>query len=142
MPWIKRLERYLEPFAIPHLTLYLVAGQTFVYLSFLLGLLDPAKLMFVAALVVQGEVWRLLTFLFFPPAAHWVLIAFALYFLYFTGSALEQYWGMVRYNLFIFCGYVLTVGLAFVNPEMLATNIFIGGAIFLAFAYLNPDHVI
>lgn len=142
MSWLKRLERRLEPFAIPHLTLYLVIGQTFLYLAFLLDLLDPYKVMFVPGLVLEGEVWRLFTFLFFPPAAHWALIAFGLYFLYFTGNTLEGYWGTLRYNLFILTGYVLTVGVAFLTPGVLGTNLFIGGSIFLAFAYLNPDFVI
>jgi hypothetical protein len=38
-------------------------------------------------------------------------------------------------------GYLLTVGLAFVTPYAVATNLFVGGAVFLAFAYLNPDFV-
>ena len=142
MSWLKRLERRLEPFAIPNLTLYIVIGQTFVYLTVLLGLLDPMKVVFVPAFVLQGEVWRLLTFVFFPPMAHWALVAFGLYFLYFTGNTLEGYWGTVRYNLFIFTGYVLTVGVSFVTPGVIGTNIFIGGSIFLAFAYLHPDFVI
>ncbi|HEX2100911.1 MAG TPA: hypothetical protein VHF69_09615, partial [Candidatus Synoicihabitans sp.] len=39
-------------------------------------------------------------------------------------------------------GYVLTVGCAFLTPAVVATNLFIGGAIFLAFAYLNPTFTI
>jgi hypothetical protein len=141
MSWLKRIERRLEPFAIPHLTLYLVIGQTFVYLAIFLNLLDPMKVVFAPTLVMHGQVWRLVTFLFFPPMAHWALIAFGLYFLYFTGNTLEGYWGTVRYNLFILTGYLLTVGVAFLTPDVIATNVFIGGSIFLAFAYLNPDFV-
>ena len=142
MSWLKRLERRLEPFAIPHLTLYLVIGQAFLYLTFLLNLLDPYKVVFIPALVLHGEVWRLVTFLFFPPLSHWALIAFGLYFLYFTGNTLEGYWGVVRYNLFILTGYVLTVGVAFITPGAIGSNLFVGGSIFLAFAYLNPDFVL
>jgi len=132
-------ERRLAPFAISNLTLYLVIGQTFVYLTAMLGLLDARFLMFLPALVLQGEWWRVLTFVLVPPNAHWLFIAFALYLLYLFGSALEEHWGVVRYNLFLLFGYLLTVGLAFVTPYSLASNVFIGGAIFLAFAWLNPD---
>ena len=142
MSWFNRLERRLDPVAIPNLTLYLVIGQAFVYLSAMLGLMDVRRLLLVPALVTHGEWWRLITFIFIPPGSHWVFIAFALYFLYLTGSALEQYWGTIRYNLFLFTGYALTVGLAFVTPTQLATNVFIGGAIFLAFAYINPEFVL
>ena len=141
MSWLRRIERAFEPFAVPHLTLWLVAGQTFLYLMAFLGQLNPMRFVLVPALVMQGEVWRLVTFLFDPPAAHWALVAFVLYFLYFTGNTLEEQWGRVRFNLFILVGYVLTVAFAFITPGAVATNIFIGGSIFLAFAYLHPDFV-
>ncbi len=139
MSRLNAIERRLAPFAIPNLTLYLVIGQTFVYLTSMLGLLDVRYLLFVPALVVHGEWWRIFSFVFVPPPAHWLFIAFALYLLYLFGSALEQAWGALRYNLFLFTGYLLTVAFAFVTPGALATNIFIGGAIFLAFAWMNPD---
>jgi len=139
MSWLNKLERRLEPFAVSNITLLFVVGQAFAYLTGMFGLADLSRWVLVPALVLDGEPWRLITFLFVPPASHWAFIAFALYFLYFTGNALESYWGKVRYNLFLFTGYALTVGLAFVNPYFVAENKFIAGAIFLAFAYLNPD---
>ena len=139
MSWMNKLGRRLEPFAVPNLTLYLVIGQTFAYLATMLGLIDPRVWVLVPALVLDGEPWRLVTFVFMPPGGHWVFIAFALYFIYFTGNALEDQWGTLRYNLFLLCGYVLTVGGAFLAPEYMARNYFIAGSIFLAFAYLNPD---
>jgi membrane associated rhomboid family serine protease len=142
MSWIKRLERFLEPVAVPNLTLYLVAGQTFFYLTFMLGLLDPVRFIYVPELVLEGQVWRLVTFVFMPPATSWIFIAFALYFLFFTGRTLEEQWGVVRYNLFVLTGYVLTVGLSFITPGAVGTNVFIAGSIFLAFAYLYPDFVL
>ena len=139
MSWMNKLGRRLEPFAIPNITLYLVIGQTFAYLANMLGLIDPRVWILWPALVLNGEPWRLVTFIFLPPNAHWAFIAFALYMIYFTGGALEEFWGTLRYNLFLFCGYALTVGVAFFAPEYPATNFFIAGSIFLAFAYVNPD---
>ncbi len=141
MSWFNRLERTLSPFAISNLTLYLVIGQTFVYLALFLNQLDHDRLVLVPNWVMEGEVWRLLTFVFDPPNVYWVFFAFAIYFFYFIGNSLEGYWGALRYNLFILVGYLLTVGLAFVTPDHEASNVFIGGAVFLAFAYLNPEFV-
>lgn len=141
MSWFHKLERRLEPYAIPNLTLYLVIGQTFVFLTTMLGMLDENLLLFVPTLVLHGEPWRVLTFIFIPPAASWLFIAFALYLFYLFGNSLEHYWGNLRYNLFILTGYLLTVGFAFLTPNALATNLFIGSAVFLAFAYVNPDFV-
>lgn len=152
MSWWSKLERRLEPFAIQNLTLFLVIGQAFVYLTAMFGLLDVRWIVFLPAWFLQGEWWRILTFIIMPPVMpgmggssammQGVFLAFALYFLYLAGGSLEQHLGVLRYNLFLLCGYLLTVGVAFVTPFVPATNLFIGGAIFLAFAYLNPTFTI
>jgi hypothetical protein len=36
-------------------------------------------------------------------------------------------------------GWTLTVGVAFLHPEIPAVNVFLAGSVFLAFAFLNPD---
>ena len=55
------------------------------------------------------------------------------------GNALEAYWGAFRYNIFLLLGYVLTVGLSFLQPDSVVSNEFLAGSVFLAFAYLNPE---
>ncbi len=136
--WLNKLERRLEPFAISNLTIYIVIAQTFVLLTALLQAIDVNQLVLVPALVQAGQIWRLLTFIAIPPGFG-IFAAFALYLFYLYGNALEQYFGVVRYNLFLLVGYLLTVALAFVSPTALATNLFLGGSVFLAFAFLNPD---
>lgn len=139
--FINKLERRLEPFAIQNLTLYIVIAQTFVLLTGLLQAIDVNKVVLVPVLVLQGEVWRLFTFIAMPPGFG-ILVAFALYLFYIYGNALEQYLGVVRYNLFLLTGFVLTVSLAFLSPLSPATNLFLGGSVFLAFAFLNPNFVL
>jgi len=136
--WLNKLERRLEPLAIPNITLYIVIAQVFVLLAVLLGQIQLSQLHLWPVLVTQGEVWRLFTFVAVPPSTG-MLVAFALYLFYLYGNALEDYFGVVRYNLFLLVGYLLTVGLAFISPYAAATNLFLGGAVFLAFAFLNPD---
>lgn len=139
MSWLNKLESRLAPYALPQLALYLVIGQTFVLLTGLLGLVDPGRLVLVPSLVLEGEIWRLVTFIFMPASWNWLFAAFSLYLLYLFGTALEAQWGVLRFNLFIALGYLLTVAVAFVFPNALATNIFINGSLFLAFAHLNPS---
>ncbi|MDF9832418.1 hypothetical protein M2103_000628 [Ereboglobus sp. PH5-5] len=140
MSWLNRIERRLEPFAIPHLTLIIVAGQLLMLVAIrFLGIFAWEDCVLMPAAVLRGEWWRLITFAFFPPTFSPFWAAFALYMIYLFGSALEHYWGEVRFNLFLLCGYVLTVGVAFITPNAIATNIFISGSLFLAFAYLNPE---
>jgi hypothetical protein len=135
---LHKIERLIAPITVPNITLYLVIAQTFVLLAVIMQRLDPRMLMFAPSLFLDGDWWRIFTFVAIPPS-YGMLVAFALYLFYLYGNALEQHLGVVRYNLFLFTGYFLTVGLAFISPNALATNLFLGGAVFLAFAFLNPD---
>lgn len=141
MSWLDKLERRLQPLALPHVVLALVAGQTFFYLAEMFQLVDRSRLVLAWVLVANGEWWRIFSFALVPPAAHWALIAFALYMLHFLGSALEEAWGTLRLNLFLFTGWAFTVAASMLEPTTLASNAFIGGSLFLAFAYLNPNYV-
>lgn len=156
MRLIQRLERRFHPFAIPNLTLLLVAGQAAV---FVMGLMNPAFLrlfVFSPADVLQGEVWRLLTFVFYPPltpAMNPLTLLFAffgLYLFFLTGSALEANWGAFRYNIYLLVGFLAVTGTALVvtalgylpeefGARFYQSNAFLAGTVFLAFAYYHPD---
>ncbi len=93
MSWLDRLERRFGKLAIHHLTVLLVGAQAF---GFVLSLARPevlGRMALVPARVLEGEVWRLITFLALPPAIHPVFLFFALYLLWLMGSALEAHWG-------------------------------------------------
>lgn len=139
MALLNRLERIFGRFALPNLSLYLVIGQVFFWSMSFLGFFDLERIALLPAAVGAGEYWRLFTFLWLPPAAHPVFIAFAWYLFWMMGTALEQHWGAFRYNLFLFIGWLLTVGVAFLFPLHYATNVFLAGSVFLAFAFLHPN---
>jgi hypothetical protein len=145
MSLLDRLERVLGRYAIPNITLYIVMGQVFVLLGWILGRLDLSYFLLVPERVLQGEWWRVFSFIFMPPPIarpdplRLVFVAFALYIFYFMGNALEGYWGTFRYNAFLFIGVMLTIGAAFLTPGAASTNTFLAGSVFLAFAYLHPD---
>jgi hypothetical protein len=139
MSLLTRLERQLARFAIPHLSLYLIIGQVVFWSVSFLGFFDLERIALLPLAVRAGEAWRVVTFLFLPPSSHPVFIAFAWYIFWMMGTALEGYWGVFRYNLFVFLGWALTVGVAFLFPASYATNLFLAGSVFLAFAFLNPD---
>lgn len=143
MSLLDRLERIFGRFAVPNLALYIVVGQVFVLLAQMLNLIDGEKLIYAPVLVVAGDWWRVLTFLFLVPVPQgvfgYVFLVFGWYLFYLMAGALEGYWGAFRFNVFILLGYVLTVGLAFITPYNAVTNVFMLGTVFLAFAYLNPD---
>ena len=144
MSLLSRLERLLGRFALPNLSLYLVAGQVLFWGLAVLTGFPLERLALLPAAVRAGEAWRLVTYLCVPPGAGTgafsiVMTAFAWYLFYLMGTALEHHWGHFRYNAFIGFGWLLTTAVAFVTPGEYASNLFLGGSVFLAFAQLNPD---
>lgn len=144
MPLLNRLERTFGRFAIPNATLYILMGQVGFFLLALLGqnLIGLIKLRM--DLVLQGQVWRPFTFIFEPPVVTKepfgiMFVVFGWMVFYMMGNALEHFWGVFRYNLFLGIGWLLTVAVAALFPAQEATVLFIGTSVFLAFAYLNPD---
>ncbi|MBI5382099.1 MAG: hypothetical protein HZA31_09390 [Opitutae bacterium] len=144
MALLNKLERTFGRWAIPGLSLYLVIGQVACWSLVLFERLSLERIALLPAAVKAGEVWRLVSFLLMPPSMGGsplgiVFLAFTWYLFYLMGSALEGYWGTFRFNLFVLLGWLFTVGAAFVTPRSYATNMYLGGSVFLAFAFLNPD---
>lgn len=144
MSFLNRLERSLGRFAIENTSLYIIIGQVGFFLLALLGK-DLTHLIYLRMdLVFAGEIWRPFTFIFEPPAmprgAFGIMfMVFGWMVFYMMGNALEHFWGVFRYNLFLGIGWLMTVAVAALFPRHEATTLFIGTSVFLAFAYLNPD---
>ncbi len=139
MKFLNFLDRLVRPIAIPNLTQIIIAGQALLFLAAMgnPGMVGRATL--VWSQVLQGEVWRLLTFLLIPVSFSPLWLFFALYIFYMFGTALEQYWGVVRYNAFLWLGALLTIASAALVPDMPVSGTFLYGTVFLAFATYNPD---
>lgn len=136
---LDKLERRLGRFALPHLTMLLVAGQAG---AFVLGKAKPEflqQLLLIPERVLQGEVWRLVTWLFLPGTDSILFIIFELWLLFMFGRALESYWGNFKFNVFLLIGFALSVAASFAVPWAPVSNTYLMASIFLAFAYLNPD---
>lgn len=146
MSLLSRLQRRLGRFAIPNLTSLLIVGQVAVYMVEMTQPGSVARILFDPTLVAEGEIWRVFTFLFTPPFSNPLFALIFWLLLYRFGTALEQEWGTFRYNLFLLIGYLANVGAAFagsaVGAPVAATNSFLYGTIFLAFARLFPDYVL
>jgi hypothetical protein len=139
MDLLNSLERKFRRWAIPNITLYLILGQVLFFVIALSGRFILGRVVLVPELVLSGEWWRLITFVFVPPLTNPIFAFFAWYLFYLMGSALEGHWGAFRYNLFLLVGYLMTVTVSFLVPYSAATNIFLAGSVFLAFAYLYPE---
>ena len=138
MKLLNRLERKFGDYAIPNLTVYLIALQAF---SWVLLQAHPElflKLVLTHDGLMKGEVWRLLTILFIPPNMNLLFLAIALYFFFMIGTAMEAQWGTFRYNMYILIGYVATMLVALI-PGAVVSGFYLIESIFLAFAWLFPE---
>lgn len=143
MSILDRLERKLGRFAIKELILYVVGLNLFIYL---LPYFDPSKdavykLVLDPSLVMKGEVWRLITFIFIPPSASLLWIFFILYFYYMVGTGLEHEWGSFKFNIYYLAGITGTIIAAFITGYG-STALYLNLSLFLAFAYIYPDYEI
>lgn len=139
MQLLSKLEKRFGRFAISNLTTYLIFAQVAMYLLLMGRNQVVDRLLFYPNLFLAGEVWRILTVLIIPPLSNPLFAFFFWYLFYLMGNALESTWGAFRYNVYLLVGYVATVAVAFVTPDLPAQNGFLYGSVFLAFAYLFPD---
>ena len=137
---LNKLERKYRRFAIPNLMLYIVLGNACIYF---LALTDTSGQLISLLglhprLVLQGQLWRLITFIFIPPSAQIIWIFFVLYFYYLVGAGLEQEWGTFKFNVYYLTGMILTVSASFLTGSF-ATAFYMNLSLFLAFAQIYPD---
>ena len=138
MNWIDRLERRARRLAVPNLMFILSGAMLLVYLLELFFPMLPMMLSLDRAMLFRGQVWRLVTFLFLPPSSSPIWIFFNLYFYCLLGRALEQQWGVFRFNLFYFCGALGAIVSALLIGS--GTNYYLNLSLFLAFAAFYPDY--
>jgi hypothetical protein len=132
------LERHLSRFAIPRLIRYVVALNALV---FILLTLDP-KYVSVLVLdrdaILQGQVWRLVSWIFIPDTLSPIWVIFYLMVVWWTGELLEGTWGTFRLNAYYFLGMFFCVASALIFGAS-GGNMFLNLSLFLAVATLAPN---
>ena len=140
---MNKLERKYRRFAIQNLMLYVVVVTFAVYILDNFAPLLTSRLYLDMNAVMQGEIWRLFTFIFIPPDSSMIFIAFVLYFYYIIGIHLEAEWGVFRFNLYYLMGMLATILSAVIGWAIFdwgfATAAYLNLTLFLAYARLNPD---
>lgn len=144
MKLMDKMERKFGFLAIHNLTLYIVVGQA---LTFLMIVMRPEGAERVLALMsfnfsrfLDGEVWRILSFILIPETTSMIFIIFALMILQMMGGALEQHWGAFRYNLYLLTGVIGVLVAGIIVPYHPISSYFLLNSIVFAFAYLYPNY--
>lgn len=126
-------------FYIKNLTLIIIFSQVIAFFLITSKTISYSMLTLNPSLVLQGEVWRVITFIALPPGSNPIWVLFSWYIFYLMGNSLENYWGEFKFNLYILISIVLTNITSFAFGVEVATNDNIRNSVFLAFAFLYPN---
>jgi len=109
--WLNKLERKYGRYGIPNLTNILVAGQILVLaIELFIDRTITGWLGLNRFLLLQGQVWRVISFIFIPFSGGSILsVVLGIYFTWFIGTALEREWGDFRYTVYLLSGVLGTV---------------------------------
>ena len=99
--------------------------------------LDPAA-------ILHGQIWRLVSWLIYPPGTSMIWGLLLLYLYFSLGTSLERIWGTFRFNVFMFLGVFFHIVAAFViwaamGRVWMLTPANLNLSIFLAFALTFPE---
>ena len=135
----KRFERFClknRDKGIPNLMLYITIASGIVFITSLFdsNLLLYQWLCFDKAAILQGQVWRLFTYvLTYTPGSSAFLVLIGLYFFYNICRGVEQRMGTFKFNLFYFSGMLMMSAFAMIfcpTTTVIVNNIAIPAAYF------------
>lgn len=135
------LERKLRRYTISDLMKIIVIGQGIVYILMYvwpsLGYQLYSMMTLSRSAILRGQIWRLVTFVFAPPASSPLFVLFALYFYYMIGSGLERRWGKVKFNLYYGIGMLCAIVACLLTGH--ADNTYLNLSLFFAYAAMYPN---
>ena len=145
MKWMNKLERKFGKYAIPNLMYYIIILYA---VGFVLNMIAPGFYHNYLSLnmhaIMQGQVWRLITFIIQPPNTNLLFVVFTLYLYYMIGQQLEYNWGAFRFNLYFFMGVMLHIIAALLayliwNASLPMGTYYLNMSLFFAYAALYPN---
>ena len=142
MKFIDKLERKFRGRGIENLTIYIIVSYV---LGYALMILNPGLLSMLSlnvSRILQGQIWRLVTWVIYPPSSSstlWFVIAI-LFFYYPISASLERTWGSFRFTLYILSGMVFTIISAFILYFMTGgvLDLMYNGGLFSTVSYTHP----
>ena len=125
---------------IPNLMLYIVLGTTAVYLVTTLSrnYYLYSLLYFDRELILQGQIWRLITYPLTYNAGSSLLTAITLFCYYSLGRAMENTWGTLRFTLFYLTGVVMMDIYCMIFGGY-ASVTYLNLSLFLSYATMYPN---
>ena len=132
-------------YAIPNLMYYVVILYAIgMFVQMFAPMFYIQYLMLDASAILRGQIWRIITFMIWPPSSSLFFNLLAIYLYYNLGITLERVWGTFRFNVYFFMGilgHVLAALLIYLltgNVYLLTTD-YLNFSLFFAFAATFPD---
>ena len=143
--WLDRFCYNHPNFGIPNLMKFIVIGNVLVYFLDMFSRGYVSWLFsFSSPLILQGQIWRIISFIFVPTSGYnpndmFTILWFAMttLFYYYIGNSLERQWGTPRFTVFYGLGVVLNILVGFLMGG--TSMYYINMSMFFAFATLYPD---
>ena len=144
---LDKLERKFPFLSFPNLNLYMV-------IIFLVGLvinmINPSFYFLYLSLnvgaVFNGQIWRLITFIFYPiTSSDYILLSLLMIYVYYSiTKTLVMMWGNFKFNLYLFIGYISQIVAAFatyfiLNRPVIFVPSYTVFSLIMAFALTFPD---
>ena len=147
MSIIEKLERKLPWLSTNNVYKYLTA---IFLLGLIIDLFNPLFYLFNLSLnvekILSGQVWRLVTFIFYPPSSsRSIILSLLLIYVYYSlAKTLTMMWGDFKFNLYLLIGFLSQIIGAFFVYFVFKHNIIIFPtysffSIIMAFALSFPD---
>ena len=145
MTFYQKLERRFGKYAVPNLMKYICVIYV---VGYLIQMFNPLLYFYYldldAEAILHGHIWRIITFIFYPPSTSflWMIVALLVY--YSLGMTLERVWGTFKYNFFYFTGVILLVLAAILIYLVTGYSVqlyptYMTFSIFLAYALTFPE---
>lgn len=133
-----KIKRYFRNIAVENLMTYVAASMAIIFVGdlFTQGRLLPL-LMFNRAAILEGQAWRLITFLLVPQTTEVFWIVLSVYFYWFLGRDIEDSWGSHNLTMYFLLGAAMLIGIGFLTG--FASSEYLYFSMFLVYAYLHPN---
>ncbi len=126
MNWMRRLERRFGRYAVSNLMLYVSVAYG---IGEIISLTAPEFLEYLAldfGAVLRGQIWRLITFIVYPPSDNLLFVLLSIYVYYIMGSTLERRWGTFAFNLYMVSGIFFNIVAAAVTYFLFGQSFTVG----------------
>jgi len=150
---VRALMRAIDKFSLTHrrfgirrLMLYIVIGYAAYYV---IAQMDLSGMFlywtyFDPSLILKGQVWRLVSWIFYPSSGPIFFLVLMLYFTYFIGTSLEQEWGTPKFTIYYLLSVLFNIIYGFAVWFISGTRVFLVSdymnlSLLLAFATLFPN---